>query len=126
MLERFIKYSPARKSLFVTITNKSLVFSENVVKLFGFDSYISFWVNKDLKRIAIRKENEQDKDAIHVFGENKANHVRVSNIVVMSAIRRLMPHWTIGKKIYKVHGEYDETNQAIIFDFLNVQERIKL
>ncbi len=126
MLVGFIKYSPTWKAVAVSVTGKSLIFSESVTKLLGRDSYVSFWIDYKLKRIAIQKENEKDKDALHVFtGKHQSNYVRVSNIVVMSAIKRLMPHWELEKKVYKAKGTFDEANTAIIFDFLNAQEREK-
>jgi hypothetical protein len=126
MLAGFIKYSPTWKAVAVSVTGKSLIFSESVAKLLGRDSYVSFWIDYKSKRIAIQKENEKDKDALHVFtGKYQSNYVRVSNIVVMSAIKRLMPHWELDKKVYKAKGTFDETNTAVIFDFLNAQEREK-
>jgi hypothetical protein len=126
MLAGFIKYSPTWKAVAVSVTGKSLIFSESVTKLLGRDSYVSFWIDYKLKRIAIQKENEKDKDALHVFtGKHQSNYVRVSNIVVMSAIKRLMPHWELDKKVYKAKGTFDEANTAVIFDFLNAQEREK-
>ena len=126
MLDGFVKYSPTRKILAVSVTDKSLIFSSNVVNLFGRNAHVSFWIDRKSKRFAIQKENKRDKDTLIVFsGKYQSGYVRISSRVVMSAVKKFMPQWTLETNVYKARGTYDDANNAIIFDFLNAEEREK-
>lgn len=115
MLEGFKKFNVSIGTASISVSQHGIAFSRTAVIRMDKASYVCLYIDESTKRLAIQKSDENEEGATKFYNNQKVVAVRWNNSELLKTVSNMMD-WDLGKYIYKIEGEYDPTQKAIIFD----------
>lgn len=120
MLEGFKEYNMSVGTASVSISENGVGFSKTAVIKMEKPNYVRLLINDETKQIAIQKS--KDNEGIKFYNESKRNiGVRWNNKELLKTISQMMD-WDLAGKVFRVDGDYNKEDQALIFDLKNAEE----
>ena len=120
MLEGFKEYNMSVGTASVSISENGVGFSKTAVIKMEKPKYVRLLINDETKQIAIQKS--KDNEGIKFYNESKRNiGVRWNNKELLKTISQMMD-WDLAGKVFRVDGDYNKEDQALIFDLKNAEE----
>lgn len=102
---------------YVSITKNGLTFNKAALEKVNSASHVTLLVNRDAKQFAIKPCNPNDASAMpFTVSKPTAPNVRWNSKDLLRLFSSLMS-WNLGKcNGYKVNGEYNKSEKALLFD----------
>lgn len=120
MLNGFEIYNMSSGLASVSVGENGVAFSKSAVIKMGKCKYVQLLIDKNQKRIAIKKANENDEGAIQFYNNQKIVSVRWNNKELLKTIAMMMD-WELKGKVYKANGNYIAEDEAMIFELLDAE-----
>ncbi|MCI7685433.1 MAG: hypothetical protein MSS24_01710 [Clostridiales bacterium] len=115
MLKGFEKYNMSPGLAAITITPNGIGFSKTAVQRMNKCEYVVVLIDYSGKRFAVQKCGKSEEGATRFYRGQKTVAVRWNNKELTKTLCSMM-NWDIGKNTYKVNGDYDPEEEAIVFD----------
>ena len=115
-LSGFKKLTLVSGESFISITDRATAFNQNAVIKIGSPQKVCLLLNQDTKQLAVIPADVNDTSAINFLkpGRDPARGVRFNSKDFQYNLAKMM-EWDIDSRIYRINGEYDEENNAMIF-----------
>lgn len=115
MLKGFEKFDLSPGYTAITITANGIGFSKTAVQRMEKCEYVVALIDYSGKRFAVQKCEEEDDGATKFYRGQKTIAVRWNNKELIKTLCSMM-NWDITHNSYKINGDYDPNENAIIFD----------
>ncbi|SFK58988.1 hypothetical protein [Succinivibrio dextrinosolvens] len=117
-LAGFKKFNLSTGTSSISITQNGVAFSKTAVLRMNKASFVCVYIDEGGKRFAIQEATENDESATRFYNNQKIIAVRWNNKELLKTIQKMM-NWELKNNIYRVEGDYDSTENALIFDLNN-------
>lgn len=115
MLEGFKQYNMSTGKSSISITENGVSFSKTCVIKMDKCPYVKLFIDETDKRIAIQKAQKEDDGSITFYNAKKIISVRWNNKELLKTISKMMG-WELRGNVFKADGDYNVTEEAMIFD----------
>lgn len=115
MLEGFKKFNVSIGTASISVSQHGIAFSRTAVIRMDKAPYVCLYIDETTKRLAIQKSDENEEGVTKFYNNQKVVAVRWNNSELLKTVSNMMD-WDLGKYIYKIDGEYEPNQRAIIFD----------
>lgn len=119
-LSNFKAFQLIQGEITTTFSSNGLYFSQAAVMRLDQARYVRLMINYDEKVLAIVKTTSDDLDATIFYRGGKSKTVRWNTSNLKDEIVGLT-NWDISKYNYKITGNFDRQNQALIFKLQNAR-----
>lgn len=117
-LAGFKKFNLSTGTSSISITQNGVAFSKTAVLRMNKASFVCVYIDEGGKRFAIQEATENDESATRFYNNQKVIAVRWNNKELLKTIQKMM-NWELKNNIYRVEGDYDSKERALIFDLNN-------
>lgn len=121
MLDGFERFDLSPGLAAITITANGIGFSKTAVQRMGKCEYVVALIDYSGKRFAVQKCEEGDDGATKFYRGQKTIAVRWNNKELIKTLCSMMG-WDVSHRSYKVNGDYEPDEDAIIFDLSSAEE----
>lgn len=101
----------------LAVTANGVTFAKAVTAKLGYPSYVTLYIDKDKKMLAIKPAKKDDKNAVAFYRPNDRDiaYVRMNNTDLLNYLCLLMD-WNLKEHSYVVKGAMDYKEKLIEFD----------
>ncbi len=114
-LPGFKKFNLSTGTSSISITQNGVSFSKTAVLRMDKAPFVCVYIDEEGKRFAIQVANENDESATRFYNNQKVIAVRWNNKELLKTIQKMM-NWELKKNIYRVEGDYNSAERALIFE----------
>lgn len=111
----FEKFNLSTGTSSISVTLNGISFSKTAVLRMGKAPYVCIYIDEQGKRFAIQVADQTDESATRFYNNQKIISVRWNNKELLKTIQKMM-NWDLSKNIYKIEGDFDTRENALIFD----------
>ena len=121
-LSNFKPFPMVSGKSFITISKNGVAFSQAAVAELQKSEYVIVLFDTLTKQMAVKVADKNENNATSFFTPNKKTlGIRWNNTLLKEKISSMM-NWNLTKHSYKVDGNFDESSNALIFDFTTARE----
>lgn len=127
MLEGFTRVNLHHKkkgSLFASFSSAGLRLSDSMLREMGSPAYISAYINKEKKQLALKVDKKKTLDSYRVSYSKKGYSLALPAKILRTFLADLMG-WDYTTKSYRVNGTFDTSEGVAYFDLKACEESEK-